>query len=390
MRFANPTPIRLGMTGKLSGADYRVVGRVVMGLVEDGETYSWNEFNLEADAGESATLVHEETESGGAWRFFTMFEPEYPITAEDAATKNVGDPLNLDGTDTHVTLVEQSRVYQIEGQAPEGVEVGDIANYFNTEGGDQMDVVSWTGEEVECYHGTTLTQQAVFAAFGIHRPDFNSLLHPGGDASKPSGLAAKVLIGSVVVIITLAAYISCSSKRRPPAATRISAPPSLLKTGSAGRLKGAGFRVQSHLLVEIAQVGCKFERHEYELASDSDSGGKALLVCGSGTRARDWILFTPLHPSEPLTPQQAGAIRSGETVNVDGITAHVSDLFQSTIRRMESPEADLLKEGDVLYGFAAKSGDVELLVRWNSSRIEFYQGQPLSQTEVTAAFALPQ
>ena len=90
-----------------------------------------------------------------------------------------------------------------------------------------------------------------------------------------------------------------------------------------------------------------------------------------------------------MTPQQAGAIRSGETVNVDGITAHVADLFQSTIRRMESPEADLLKEGDVLYGFAAKSSDVELLVRWNSSHIEFYQGQPLSQTELTAAFALP-
>src|SRR6266542_787165 len=110
MSLANPTQLRIGAIGNLEGVDYRVVGRVVMSVTEDGETYYWDEFNLGTGFGQNATLVYEETEPGGEWRLFTMFEPEYPITAEDAATKRVGDPLNLDGTDVHVTLVDKSRV----------------------------------------------------------------------------------------------------------------------------------------------------------------------------------------------------------------------------------------------------------------------------------------
>ena len=57
LSYSNPTPIRIGMTGNLSGKQYRVVGRVVLGEEEDGDTYYWNEFNLESDGGDVATLV---------------------------------------------------------------------------------------------------------------------------------------------------------------------------------------------------------------------------------------------------------------------------------------------------------------------------------------------
>ena len=93
MSYSNPTPIRIGMTGTIAGTQYRVVGRVVLGEEEDGETYYWNEFNLESDGGGAATLVYEQTEHGGEWRLFRMFEPDHPLTAADAATKRVGDPL---------------------------------------------------------------------------------------------------------------------------------------------------------------------------------------------------------------------------------------------------------------------------------------------------------
>ena len=146
MNFANPTRLRIGMHANFGGRDYRLIGRVVMGVTDDGETYYWNEFNLEARDGSCADLVYEETERGGEWRLFTMFEPEYPMTATDAATKRVGDSLNLTGTDVRVTLRDTSRVYHIESKAPEGVEVGDVANYFNAEAGDVMQVVSWPGE----------------------------------------------------------------------------------------------------------------------------------------------------------------------------------------------------------------------------------------------------
>ena len=384
MSFANPTPIKLGITGSFSGSQYRVVGRVVMGVVEGGQTYYWNEFNLEADAGDSATLVYEQTERGGEWRLFTLFEPESPITAQDAATKRAGDPINLDGTDVRVTLVEQSRVYFIEGKAPEGVEVGDVANYFNAEAGGKMDVVSWTGEEVECYHGVDLPREVVSAAFNIRLPDFSSLLQAPNAGYDSSGLASKVIAGLAVLIIAFAGYFSFFQNRRPPAVIRTSAPASSLTIGSSGILKEKEFRVQNHMLVEIALVGRKFERHEYCLANDA--GDKALLVCGSTSGAKDWILFTPLHPAEPLTPQQAGAVRLGQTVNVDGIVARVSGLFQSTIRLVEGPEADKLKNGDVLFCFSGRSEYVQLYVRWNANRIDFFSGQTLSEKDVAAAF----
>src|SRR5512140_1847742 len=113
MSFRNPTKLQLGMEGKLLGKHYRVAGRVVMGMEDEGQTYYWNEFNLLSDEDDSATLVYEETEKGGEWRLFTYFDPQFPITAEDAATRRVGDQLNLDGTDVSVTLVDKSRVYYI-------------------------------------------------------------------------------------------------------------------------------------------------------------------------------------------------------------------------------------------------------------------------------------
>ena len=387
MSFANPTPLKLGMTGNLGGPDYRVVGRVVMGMEVDGETYYWNEFNLQSDAGESATLVFEQTESGGQWRLFTLFEPEYPITAEDAATKCVGDPINLDGTDTRVTLVDQSRVYYIEGQAPEGVELGDIANYFNTEAGDHMDVVSWTGAEVECYHGVNLPQSVVFTAFNLRPPAFSSLLQTADASYTAPPLAPRIAAVIVTALVVIGGFLYLTRNPRPPAVIRTPAPPSPLKAGTAGKLKGTDFRIQSHAVVEVALVGHKFQQHEYPLASGS--GDQALLIYGSTPGAKDWTLFTPLHPAEPLTPQQAGAVRLGQTVNVDGFVAQASDLFQSTIRLVENPTPGSPAIGDVLYCFAGKGDYVRLLVRWNAGRIEFFRGSPLPEKDVTAAFKPP-
>ena len=79
MSFENPTRLRIGMHGNFNGRDYRLIGRVVLGVTDAGETYYWNEFNLQARDGTGATLVHETTERGEEWRLFTMFDPEYPL-----------------------------------------------------------------------------------------------------------------------------------------------------------------------------------------------------------------------------------------------------------------------------------------------------------------------
>jgi len=63
-----------------------------------------------------------------------MFEPECPISAADAATKQVGDRINLTGEDVRITVRSSSRVYHIE-QGAGSVELGDVANYFNAQAG---------------------------------------------------------------------------------------------------------------------------------------------------------------------------------------------------------------------------------------------------------------
>jgi hypothetical protein len=384
MSFLNPTPVQLGMTGNFYGTQYRVVGRVVMGVVEGGEIYYWNEFNLEPEAGESVTLVYEKTERGGEWRFFTLFEPEYPITAEYAATKHVGDLLNLDGADVRVTLIEQSRVYHIDGKAPEGVTVGDYANYFNAESDDRMDVVSWTGQEVECYHGVNLPWSDVAAAFNIQLPVFSSLLQSTEGGSEPSALASKLVTVLVAAIAIFGGYSYLTPHRRPTAVITTKAPPSPLLVGSAGRLRGVAFQIESHALAEVAQVGRRFERHEYSLTNAD--GDKALLICGSKPGAKDWLLFTPLHPAGRLTPQQAGAVKWGQTLMVDGVEAKISSLFQSTFLRVEGPEAGAYSNGTVLFCFSGSGDHGQLLARWDANRIEFYQGQALPESDVIPAF----
>jgi len=131
----------------------------------NGETYYWNEFNLQSKTGEAATLVCEE----GTWRLFTEFAPDHPLTAADAVMKQVGDRLNLTGANVRVTLVQTSRVYRIEGMPPAGEKVGDEDNYFNAEAGDVMQVVSWSGQKVEYYNGITLGSGSVEKAFRLPR-----------------------------------------------------------------------------------------------------------------------------------------------------------------------------------------------------------------------------
>jgi hypothetical protein len=76
-------------------------------------------------------------------------------------------------------------------------------------------------------------------------------------------------------------------------------------------------------------------------------------------------------------------------VNIDGLVAKVSELFQSTIRQVDSPEASDLNTGDVFFGFTGQSEYAQLLVRWNANYINFFEGAALSEKEVVTAFGPP-
>ena len=263
MSFNNPTPLQLGQTGSYHDLNWRVVGRVVLGVVENGEIYYWNEFNLESDTGESATLVFERTERGPEWRWFTQFQPEVPLTASDAAAVRVGERLNLEGKDMRVTLVETSRIYFIEGQAPKGEEVDCEATYFNAERGDKMIVVSWTGDEVEYYRGRTIPSRTIRQAF--HLPTGLSGV-PAGNLSRfstknDSGNSWAPLVRNAVMvamILFLVAWIFQGISSRPNnGITRISAPPSPLSLGASGQLASVNYHITGHALLDLAEVNLR-------------------------------------------------------------------------------------------------------------------------------------
>lgn len=390
MKFSNPTPLQLGMTGSFLGKAYRIVGRVVMGCEDGGTIYYWQEYNLVADDGTAVTLVYEPTESGAAWRLFTLFEPRQPLSADECRRKRVGHRLNLDGVEVTIDLVDQSTVYHIEGEAPEGVERGDVADYINATAGKTMQVVSWTGEEVECYRGLTLRRAIIMKAFSLPltaEPDEERAQYlQGGSSSTNFGPVVFGAIFLIAGVVLFANIFGGRSPRRPAVPSKTLAGAAPLSIDRNGTLNGMPYHLQSHSVVEIAGPRGVFDRHEYRLLGTNAQ--TAILVCGLIPGVKDWHLFTPLAFENPLSPLMAGTLRVGDTVQMNGPQGTVTELQRATVQFAES--TDWLARpapGTVLYSFTAQTNWLYLLARWDASRVNFYQGQLVPADQVKEIFA---
>jgi hypothetical protein len=401
MSFDNPTRLRIGMHGEFAGKDFRVIGRVVMGVEVEGENYFWSEFNLESKSGERATLVFDESEGSGTWRLFTEFTPEYAMTAADAVLKQVGDVINLTGEDVRVTWVGSSRVHRIEGIPPKNLKVGDEDHYFNAELRDTMLVVSWMGRNVEFYQGITLTSQAVASAFRLtgvgssarrlpHQ--FTGMRLDGDSADSESDTGngqwiVQVAVLAVVAIFLIGQNFSWQSSYEAAPVKKFSAPPLPLAVGGEGRLHGKPLRVSAHAVVEIAEQGSVFERHEYTLLDESNQ--PALLVCGDVPDAKSWTIYTPLPTLPPPAPQMAAAKKFGDTVSVEGQTATITDLFQSTVLRADALETNSFHAGEVNFGHSGTAGARMFFARWDATGAQLYLGEKVTPKEIQSAFTLP-
>jgi len=387
MSFANPTKIRLGMAATLFGRNYRVIGRSVLGETEASGTYFWNEFNLETSGGKYATLVFEESKSGGQWKFFEMFDPVTPMTAREAAEKREGDPVNFDGAPLRVTLVDRSRVYFIEGKVPEGVAVGQQANYFNAEAGEKMIVVSWTGDEVEFYAGKTITHGTVAFAFNLKGLARLGFAVSGGRSFLNARSLARLLFLGLLVVLFLFIFSGPCSLRRPSAVLVVAAAPPPFAAGESGVFNDRRYRIASHAVVEVTQPGLRFSRHEYEL--NDDDSHSSVLISGADSNAANWIWCAPIEPPTPLTPQQAAALSAGQTISLGREPAQIARLFRSTILKVDGAPTPIYPPGGVYYGYSATMKSNILIVRWNATDILWLKGTMLADRAVKAAFAQP-
>jgi hypothetical protein len=372
MAYQNTSPINVGMSGVLNGMTYRVVGRMVMSMEEGGEVYFWNEFNLVGPDDKRALLVHETT-GGTQWRLFRLIEPERPITAIEATAKRVGDTVNLTGDPLRISCVDESRVCHIEGEAPEGVELGDIAKYFNAESGNQMLVVSWTDDEVEVFRGVNLPAFAVLKAFGVkdsvgaQQPagSLDPLPHAEGDES--SAWKGVIIAGCVVLVIVGVVYwrMRDAPGQVTSRKTVVEAPRAKFAFGQSGEVKNVRYRISGQALVEVARVNHRDSRHEYTLSDDNEN--RAVLL----QTPRDWFWLKPFMPANPLDPKQAAARRLGDSVDIDGVTFRVTDLFLS--RAETAQGAAQVFPGYPLYGFEARQGERTVIARWNEKGITYYE-----------------
>src|SRR5262245_47022815 len=176
------------------------------------------------------------------------------MTAADAASKRIGDRLNLEGHDVRVTLVDETRVYHIEGEAPEGVEVGDVAHYFNAEAGSRMFVVSWTGNEVECFRGVTLSVARIASAFHLREGELDGLSRapaasflssasnaPSGGVGLASGAVVKMAAIVLLFVFAIAAFATIRSRGLRATVAKTLAPTARLVVGSRGNLSGKAY-----------------------------------------------------------------------------------------------------------------------------------------------------
>jgi len=291
-----------------------------------------------------------------------------------------------------VSFRGSSHVYYFEGKAPEGEEVGKAAEYFNAVSGSIMQVVSWTGDEVEFYNGVNLTSGMVNSAFGLAQDwtgELVSQLSSRSDSDSGNYLSGFkfALIAAFVLVMFVVIFgrsFSCSRdyEAGPIKPTPAGSPP--LAMGAIGTLFDKQYRITAHAVVETDEVGFKCEHHEYALADNN--GGTALLVCGDQPGAADWIFFEPLSPMVAPTAKEAAAKQVGEQVELDGFTGKVTEIFLSTIEQTESGEGEL-KPGIVTYGFRCKNEYFTLLGRWNNAGIQYFRGRVVPAKKAAAAFS---
>lgn len=368
------------MTGSFLGQRYRLAGRVVLSMEEDGETYYWNEFHLIGDDGKCATLVFEQTDEGPEWKMFTLVEAVRPMSASEAALKRVGDQIYFQDKTLAVTCVDESLVCEIEGEAPEGVELGDVAHYFNAESDDTMVVVSWTGEEVEFYRGLNIPMRAVSSAFGVPAIPAGALNHLSS-ANDDVGKRRTGMFALVVLVVPLVMFASMRSGcRRSERSPKL--PPALLSLGSTGQLNTLHYRITGHAVVEISRVGQRYLRHEYSAVDEA--GNEVWLWQGTEQGEKHWMLAQSATSSRPLPPTTAASLQLGQPVVLDGVAASVSDFFLSRVGKVEGvvPWAG----GSELYGFAARGAKETIIARWNGTAITFYRAAPVTQKNLAKAF----
>ncbi len=385
MSTANPTPVRVGMSGTFAGKSYAIIARVVMGMEDQGETYYWNEFYLSDGSDRIAMLVCEKVYGAQQWRLFTEFTPTSPLTAREAGLKKVGDRVNLDGVSAEVTVVDETRVYSIEGKAPDWVSVGDVAQYFNAEASGKMWVVSWSGDEVEYYRGMQLHPEMVAQALRLPAASFKASSASGSGGNRIFGIGAALLTFAVAGYFLfrgcarshLTAKPSTPPSPPAPVVQRRPAPAPLLTVGTNLVIAGESYRVITHRVTGFTKVNAQWNTHHYQITDDK--GQTNLLTARVQPAVTNWHLFKTHAATRPPAPAVAASMRVGEQVLLDDFSGAVVEMLMSREVSRHGPPIEGFAPSGLTYHYLAAGNGGILLACWNGQGITFYRGALVAQ-----------
>jgi hypothetical protein len=245
-----------------------------------------------------------------------------------------------------------------------------------------MIVVSWTGNEVECYAGERISSRLLANALNLQGWSSFSFAVMDGRRGFNRVFLVPVFAAAFAALAMIGVVSTVRSAKRPPAVAVFNAAASTLPVGASGVLRGTHYQIAAQALVEISEMGLRLQRHEYSLRDDD--GGEAVLM-DDPRPTTNWFLCAPLHPEHPLTPQQAARLGGGQTVILDDRTARLTELFRCTVRESGESGPGSRSPGDVSYGFVASTGSDFLLARWNATNISWYEAKPLPASVVLAA-----
>ncbi|HEX8551779.1 MAG TPA: DUF4178 domain-containing protein [Abditibacteriaceae bacterium] len=162
--YPNTTVVKPGMKGRFFGRNYDVRGRVVKGVVEEGVTYPWHEFQLVAPDGDEAWLAYD----GGVWTWMKPFLPRNPIGPQQLVDKRAGSWLTLEDKMATVTQNSNAKILLAEGGLSFRAEKGDRTDYLDANSGKTLYSVEWRADEIEFFRGQTLAEREVLEAFDLH------------------------------------------------------------------------------------------------------------------------------------------------------------------------------------------------------------------------------
>jgi hypothetical protein len=345
----------------------------VLGAQEDGEIYTWNEFYLKDDSGHEATLTWEQTEEGISWKLFQYFEPGTPLDYAKASRIKLGDRVNIDGLEAKVDYVGESQVYLIEGEAPEGVQLGDKARYFNAWLGNNQLVVSWTGNEVEHFLGDVLSERQVARAYGVSMPapasagSYVSAQSRGVFGSFPIKTFLVGILALCAIVFYVLAPGSCASSGKGSGRVQ-TAPAASYGVGALESFLGNDYRIESRALVECARAdGTHFCRLYVLKRSD---GALLRLIQGTDQARDEWLVLKEETAPADFLPGELGSFKVGNLLPYGTLSYQVRRLQRFRLVSYEGGKPDGFVSGAFRYGFfAQETGGSTLLFDWDAASV---------------------